>query len=441
MSSNPLIRRAKYALRFLPDEAYIQLYYFARFHRFANLKSPRTFNEKLQWLKLYDRNPLYTTLVDKVAVKPWVAERIGWEHIVPTLGVWDSFDEIDFDSLPESFVLKCTHDSEGLVIVPDKSKLDVDGARAKLTEALGRNFYYIGREWPYKDVPPRILAEEYLDSAAATTLPDYKLFRFTDGTKVTLVCENRELGAKMNETFFTDTWEALSLTEGGHPSNPAHPVPEHFTQMKALCDQLAVGLPFARVDFYESSRGLLFGEMTLYPNSGFEHFDPASTDAEWGEWIKLPETAGGGVALYELQLRASYAGGEHHCSRPARLQVLLLRRGAEGDVRRERPRARRDEVRLLRYELRAARFAAALPEQCTRHRMSGHLQRYETGCSRNLEGSSPCTCGLLRSRRTYVLWRGHVVPLQRLHAVQSAEMGRNFWRVAEVAQQWIGDVA
>ena len=279
------------------DETYLKKCFKAYMGYELDLENPRTFNEKLQWLKLNDRNPLYTTLVDKAEVKPWVAERIGWEHVVPTFGVWDSFDDIDFGNLPDRFVLKCTHDSGGLVICRDRATFDYGAAKKKIDSSLARNFFWSGREWPYKDVRPRILAEQYLDPAESGDLADYKLFRFTDGRKVTLVCEDRELGAGMSETFFTDSWEALTISESGHPTNPGHPEPEHFAEMKALCDQLAEGLPFCRVDFYESSRGLLFGEMTLYPNAGFERFDPASVDAEWGEWIELPQRVGGGVLV------------------------------------------------------------------------------------------------------------------------------------------------
>lgn len=150
MSSNKFAKKIRYSLRWMPDELYIQLNYFARFRKFADLKNPKTYNEKLQWLKLNDRIPLYTSLADKYEVKKYIDEKLGEGYTIPTLGVWDSFDEIDFDSLPEQFVLKCTHDSEGLVIVRDKSRLDKRLAKEKIEKALNYNFYYIGREWAYK---------------------------------------------------------------------------------------------------------------------------------------------------------------------------------------------------------------------------------------------------------------------------------------------------
>ena len=171
-----LLKKIKYSLRFLPDSVYIQLYYFGAFRRFCNLKNPQTYNEKLNWLKLHDRNPLYTDLVDKYEVKRFVAKSIGNEFVIPTLGVWERFDEIDFDKLPNQFVLKCTHDSEGLAIVKDKSMFDRHTAKNKIETALKYDFFYIGREWPYKNVKPRIIAEKYMEDHIDGELRDYKFF-------------------------------------------------------------------------------------------------------------------------------------------------------------------------------------------------------------------------------------------------------------------------
>lgn len=150
------------------------MYYFAHFKRFCNLRNPETYNEKLNWLKLHDRNEEYTKLVDKYEVKEYIASIIGEDYIIPTLGVWNHFDDIDFEKLPNQFVLKCTHDSEGLVIVKDKSKLDKVAAKEKIEAALKQNFYYIGREWPYKNVKPRIIAEKYMEDHVDGELRDYK---------------------------------------------------------------------------------------------------------------------------------------------------------------------------------------------------------------------------------------------------------------------------
>lgn len=288
------------AMRWLSDSAYLKLVYRARLGAPLDLRNPKTFNEKLQWLKIHDRNPLYTKLVDKAEVKPWVAERIGWEHIVPTLGVWDSFDEIDFDALPDRFVLKCTHDSGGLAICRDKSTFDIEEARKKIEKSLAVNYYWRTREWPYKDVKPRILAEKYLDPGAPDgDLYDYKLFRFSNGRLVTLAMTDRFTDGVLSKTFFDEDWHELPLNEGGHPTRGDLAKPELFEKMKVVADKLGQDLPFVRVDFYESNGGLYFGEMTFYPNSGFEHFDPGEWDTTFGSWIDLTEVAGGGVAPCE----------------------------------------------------------------------------------------------------------------------------------------------
>ena len=162
----------------IPDKLFLKLRYFKSCHKFPNLKEPKTYNEKIQWLKLHDKNPLYTTLVDKYEVKKYIADKIGEEYIIPTLEVWDSFDDIDFDSLPNQFVLKCTHDSGGLVICNDKNKLDIAQARKTITSSLKNNYYWSGREWPYKDVKPRIIAEKYMEDSQTEELRDYKFFCF-----------------------------------------------------------------------------------------------------------------------------------------------------------------------------------------------------------------------------------------------------------------------
>lgn len=278
----------------MDDETYLKKCFKAYMGYDLDLDNPRTFNEKLQWLKLHDRNPLYTTLVDKCAVKQWVADRIGPEYVTPTYARWDRAEDVDVSGLPERFVLKTNHDSGGVAICRDRATFDLEAAKRKLARHLRRNYYWGCREWPYRDVRPCVFAEEYLDPGEGGDLADYKLFRFSSGRMVTLVCEDRLLGAGMKETFFDEEWCPLDLTEGGHPSNPGHLAPPHFEQMRALCDELAEGLPFCRVDFYESGGGLLFGEMTLYPCGGFERFDPPEWDERLGSWVDLSGVAPGG---------------------------------------------------------------------------------------------------------------------------------------------------
>lgn len=198
MSSNKLLKKVKYEMKFIPDKMYLQIYYFSRFKKFINFENPKTYNEKLNWLKINDRNPLYTKLVDKYEVKEYVSNLIGKEYIIPTLGVWNNFDEIDFNKLPNQFVLKCTHDSEGIVIVKDKSKLDINLAKEKITNALKNNFYYIGREWPYKNVKPRIIAEKYMEDSKYKELRDYKFFCFNEEPKVMFIASDRASNVKFD---------------------------------------------------------------------------------------------------------------------------------------------------------------------------------------------------------------------------------------------------
>lgn len=285
MSSNATLRKIKYALRFIPDRAYIQIYFFSHFKRFANLRNPKTYNEKLNWLKLHDRNPLYSRMVDKYEAKEYVAEIIGNEYIIPTLGVWEHFDDIDFDTLPEKFVLKCTHDSEGLVIVKDKSKLDKAAAKEKIEAALKLNFYYIGREWPYKDVKPRIIAEEYMEDHVDGELRDYKFFCFDGEPKAMFIASDRGKDATKFDYYDLD-FNHLDLKQH-YPNAGNVRKPETFDKMIELSKVLSKGIPHIRVDFYEVDGKLYFGELTFYHFSGFMPFQPAKWDDIFGEWLKL----------------------------------------------------------------------------------------------------------------------------------------------------------
>lgn len=276
-------------MRLLPDAVYLKLVYRARIGRPLNLNSPKGFNEKLQWLKLYDRNPLYTKLVDKAEVKPWVAERIGWEHVVPTLGVWDSFDDIDFGALPERFVLKCTHDSGGLAICRDLLTFDMAAARRKIERSLANNYFWSGREWPYKDVRPRIIAEEYLDPAGEQVgLTDYKVMCFGGQARCEFTCTGRADG-NLHVDFFDTEWNHMPFTRHYPNADVPPEAPERLKDMVAMAERLSEGMPFVRVDFYEVAGQYYFGEMTFYPGSGMEEFDPERWDEELGSWIELPE--------------------------------------------------------------------------------------------------------------------------------------------------------
>ncbi len=276
-------------LKKMSDEKYLKLIFKERMGYPLNLENPKTFNEKLQWLKVYNRRPEYTAMVDKYEAKLYVSEKIGEEYIIPTLGVWESFDEIDFDALPNEFVLKCTHDSGGLVICRDKTKLDKKKAREKIEKSLKRNYYWNSREWPYKDVKPRIIAEKYMEDSATQELRDYKFFCFNGEMKVMFIASER-----YNETtetrfdFFDREFQHLDF-RNGHPNADVPPKkPEKFEEMCVLAEKLAGEIPLLRVDFYEVNGKVYFGELTFSHWGGMMPFEPKEWDEKLGGFIKLP---------------------------------------------------------------------------------------------------------------------------------------------------------
>lgn len=279
--------------RLFPDKLAISIIYHNVFGHRINLTNPQTYNEKLQWLKLYNRNPLYTKLVDKFAVKEWVAERIGKAHVIPTLGVWDSFDEIDFASLPEQFVLKTTHGggNSGVVICRDKSCFDYSSAKVKLTASLKANTYIVSREWPYKDVPRRIIAERYVSPDARTNdLPDYKFFCFDGKVKALFVgTERQKKGEDVKFDFFDADFNPLPFRQGHDHAKVLPAKPHDFDRMKELAERLSAGFPHVRVDFYDVNDTIFFGELTFYHFGGMMPFEPDEWDYKFGEWLTLPE--------------------------------------------------------------------------------------------------------------------------------------------------------
>lgn len=283
---------AKGLLNNVSDEAYLKLAFKLNMHKKLDLKNPKSFSEKLQWLKLYDRNPAYTMMVDKYEVKDYVASIIGEEYIIPTLGVWDHFDDIDFDALPDQFVLKCTHDSGGLVVVKDKASFDKDKAREKIEKCLKADFYRIVREWPYKNVKPRIIAEKYVEDKRYHELRDYKFFTFGGKVRAMFVAADRQ--TKNKETtfdFFDEDYNHLPFRQG-HPNADTPPEkPINFEKMKELSELLAKDIPHVRVDFYEVNGEVYFGELTFYHFSGFTPFVPEEWDYKFGEWLELPRSA------------------------------------------------------------------------------------------------------------------------------------------------------
>lgn len=292
-------------LRDWDDDRYLKLLFRLRMGRRLNLADPQTFSEKLQWLKLHDRRAIYTTMVDKFDVKAWVSTQIGEEYVVPNLGVWDSFEGIDFDTLPETFVLKCTHDSGGLVICSDRSTFDVNEARRKINRSLGRNYFALEREWPYRDVKPRVLAEVYLpswspigesavngaildDDRDSDGIIDYKFYCFHGEPMFLYVSQGLHDHSTARMDFLTLDWEKCDFTRSDYWHFSELPVrPRNFESMIEIARDLARGIPFARVDLFEHEGRILFSEMTLHPVSGMMPIDPESADREIGKLLDL----------------------------------------------------------------------------------------------------------------------------------------------------------
>lgn len=280
----------KGVFNWLPDKLYISLLFRHYMRYWINWNSPHTFNEKLNWLKLNNRNPLYTTLVDKESVKKWVSDKIGAQHVIPTLGIWNKFEDINFDKLPNQFVLKCTHDSGGLVICTNKSTLDVSAAREKINNSLKRNFYYQSREWPYKNVKPQIIAEKYMEDEQDAELRDYKFYTFNGEPRFLLLATNRQCENKpLCFDYFDMDFNHLQLTNHWHPNNPYEVPhkPQNFEKMKEFAKILAKDIPHVRVDFYEVNGQVYFGEMTFFDMGGFLKLHPDSWERDWGDLIKI----------------------------------------------------------------------------------------------------------------------------------------------------------
>ena len=275
-------------LDWMPDEMYLKIVYFLTFKKKLDLQNPKTYNEKLQWIKLYDRNPKYVDLVDKYKVKKIIAEMIGEEYIIPTIGVWERAEDIDFNTLPEKFVLKCNHDSGGIVICKDKKALDKEGAVKKLSNCLKHNGFWYGREWPYKNVKPCIIAEHYMEDSITHDLRDYKFFAFSGEVKAMFVASDRFKEEDTKFDFFDQDFNHLNFLQG-HP-NALVPInrPKTFEKMKELAEIISANLYQSRIDFYEVNGKIYFGEITFFHYSGFTPFEPSKWDNIFGEWIHLP---------------------------------------------------------------------------------------------------------------------------------------------------------
>ncbi len=274
-------------LNFLfPDKLYLKIRYYLEMGKRLDLKNPRTMNEKLQWLKLYNRKPEYTTMVDKILVKEYVANIIGEEYVVPLLGVWSSPEEIDFESLPNQFVLKTNHSggNTGVIIVKDKNKIDRITVVEKLRASLKSDIYATYREWPYKNVERKVFAEAYLGD----DLADYKFYCYNGYADAVMICVDRQIGDP-KFYFFDKEWNLKRYNKRGKdaPTNFTLPKPEGLDKMFELASVLSKDIPYVRVDFYNVNGKIYFGEITFFPASGFDYNRLPESDMHFGSMIDL----------------------------------------------------------------------------------------------------------------------------------------------------------
>lgn len=280
-------------LNWLPDKLYLSIMYRATFGEKINWETPKTFSEKLQWLKLNDRNPIYTQMVDKYEAKRYVSERIGEKYTIPVVGgPWEHPDEIDFDALPEQFVLKTTHDCGGVLICRDKSKFDIQSCKKFLEEHLQRDYYLHCREWPYKNVKPRIFAEMFLNQNGSTVaIQDYKFFTFNGEPKLMYIASGRDYAKKEKQVVYADFFDMeyshvdLCIDHDNAPELPVKP--QNFNRMVECARKLAQGTKHLRVDFYEVNGQMYSGELTFFHCGGLYEFKTKQWDKTMGDWIRL----------------------------------------------------------------------------------------------------------------------------------------------------------
>lgn len=283
-----LVYLAVKLVKFLPDELYLKMYFYGFLGYRLDLKNPKTYNAKLQWLKLYDKRPEYTKMVDKVDAKDYVASLIGDKYVIKTLGVWNSIDDINWDSLPNQFVLKSTNDSGGVVVCKDKSLLDIQKAKEKLRFTGGRDYAEISKEYPYKNVPHRYIAEEYIEDESGFELKDYKIFCFDGEPKFLFVATGRQ----QNDTrfdFYDLNFNHLPVLNGHENAEIWPSKPQNFDEMLNVARKLSKNIPHVRVDLYNVNGKIYFGELTFFHWSGIVPFEPFDWDYKFGEYLNLPK--------------------------------------------------------------------------------------------------------------------------------------------------------
>ncbi len=271
----------------LSDKNYLRLIYRINFGKKLHLDNPKTFNEKLNWIKLYDRNPQYTIMADKYEAKDFVAKKLGsTDNIVPCLGVYSSFDEIDFSKLPEKFVIKATHDSSGVIICKDKSSFDISAARKRINTTMKKNYFPASREWPYKNIPRKVIVDKFLDNHSDRELTDYKFWCFNGVPKVLYITNK---GAQVCENFYDMDFKPLDIDHGFPRVSPEFEKPGAFEEMKQMACKISKGIPFVRIDFFYVEGHVYFGECTFFDWGGMRPFKSEKWEKILGEWLVLPE--------------------------------------------------------------------------------------------------------------------------------------------------------
>lgn len=274
--------------KFFSDKLYIKCFYKKHLHKKLNLKNPQTFNEKLQWLKLYDRQPEYTKMADKATMKEYITDILGSGYVIPTIGVYDSVDDVPFERLPEQYVIKCTHDSGSTFICKSKANFDIENVKKELAQKLKTSYFWYSREWPYKNIKPRIIVEEYLCDENGDYPLDYKLFCFNGKMQLFKVDYDRFTDHKAN--YYNRNGEFQNFGEYWYKPDETIDLekPEKFEQMIEIADKLSVGIPFLRVDFYYVYNQIYIGELTFFPAGGAGLLT-GNGDIEIGKMLKLPK--------------------------------------------------------------------------------------------------------------------------------------------------------
>ena len=290
MNKEEILYLAKKSLRFLPDKMYVKLYFRLRLGRKLDINNPVTLNEKLQWMKFNYRFPLQSIVSDKLLVRNYVANKIGDQYLIPLLGQWDKFDDIDFRKLPNQFVLKCNHDSGGLVVCKNKNSLDINKAKSKINKSLKTNFYYIGREYQYRNIIPKIMCEKFISDNGQVPL-DYKIYCFNGKPDVILVCKDRfnDNSHKAQYLYYDQQWNFMPLNKGDEKiEDPRIEKPKNLDEMLNIASILSEDFYFARIDLYNINGKIYFGEITLSPNSGFDADITYETDLMFGNKLNIP---------------------------------------------------------------------------------------------------------------------------------------------------------